>query len=125
MADERKMVTIKEEGEIGSVKIADEVLATIVGLAATEVQGVSALAGNATNDLIAKKGGKALSKGVKVANEGQDITVDLSIRIDYGYSIPAVSMAVQERVKAAIENMTGMNVVKVNVAVSDVAMDEE
>ena len=125
MADEIKMVTIKEEGEIGVVKIADEVLATIVGLAATEVQGVSALAGNATNDLIAKKGGKALSKGVKVQTDGQDITVDVAVRVDFGVSIPAVSKAVQERVKAAIENMTGMNVLKVNVDVADVAMEEE
>ncbi len=125
MAEDRNTYTIKEDGGIGTVKIADEVVAVIAGLAATEVKGVASIAGGITNGMVAKKGIKALSRGVKVNVQDHLVTVDLALELDYGYSIPEVGTEVQEKVKSAIENMTGMEVTDVNVRVSDVAVEEQ
>ena len=84
-----------------------EVVAIIAGLAATEVDGVDSMAGNITNELVGKLGMKNLSKGVKVDVTEEHVSVDLSLNIKYGYNIPDVSERVQDRVKSAIENMTG------------------
>ncbi len=125
MAEDRSTYTIKEDGGIGTVKIADEVVAVIAGLAATEVKGVASIAGGITNDTVARKGIKALSKGVKVTVENNSCTVDLILSLEYGYSIPEIGSDVQEKVKTAIETMTGMEVTDVNIRVTDVAVAEE
>ena len=119
MAEDRKTFKIKD-GHLGEVKIADEVVAIIAGLAATEVEGVSSMAGNITNELVSKLGMKNLSKGVRV--EVLSGIVDVALNIAYGYSIPEVSAKVQERVKSAIENMTGLEVSIVNVRIATVDM---
>ena len=124
MAEDRKTFKIKD-GHLGEVKIADEVVAIIAGLAATEVEGVSSMAGNITNELVSKLGMKVLSKGVRIAFEDSGIRVDLSIILEYGCSIPEVTAAVQERVKNSIETMTGLKVVDVNIRVADVKIDNE
>lgn len=116
---------IQEEGKIGSVQIADEVVAIIAGLAATEVEGVSKMSGNITNELVSKLGMKNLSKGVKVVVASGSVTVDLSLELEFGYSIQTVSAAVQERVKSAIETMTGLNVDEVNIRISGVSLEKE
>ena len=123
MAEEsRSTHKLYEKDKIGEVQIADEVVAIIAGLAATEVEGVDSMAGNITNELVGKLGMKNLSKGVKV-----DVTeehVDLSLNIRYGYNIPAVSEQVQEKVSSAIENMTGLTVLDVNIKIAGVNMEE-
>ena len=124
MAEDRKTFKIKD-GHLGEVKIADEVVAIIAGLAATEVEGVSSMAGNIANELVSKLGMKVLSKGVRIAFEDSGIRVDLSIILEYGCSIPEVTAAVQERVKNSIETMTGLKVVDVNIRVADVKIDNE
>ena len=116
---------IHEEGKIGEVQIADEVVAIIAGLAATEVEGVSKMAGNITNELVSKLGMKNLSKGVKVAVTPESVSVDLALELEFGYSIPAVSATVQERVKSAIETMTGLTVDEVNIRVAGVSLENE
>ena len=113
------------DGNIGSVHIADEVVAIIAGLAATEVEGVKAMAGNITNELVSKLGMKNLSKGVKVDVTAQNVTVDMTLTMKYGYSIPETSKTVQEKVKAAIENMTGLSVAEVNVRIAGVNINQE
>ena len=123
MPDDRKTYTIRGDEGIGSVKIADEVVAVIAGLAATEVKGVAALSGGITAGLVAKKGIKALSRGVKVEVKGNEIAIDLTLELDYGYSIPEIGSQVQQKVKSAIENMTGMTVTDINVTVADVAAE--
>ncbi|MDD3338964.1 MAG: Asp23/Gls24 family envelope stress response protein [Lachnospiraceae bacterium] len=123
MAEKRNTYTIHEEGDFGQVQIADEVVAIIAGLAATEVKGIASMAGNITNELVGKLGMKNLSKGVKVDILEGVVCVDLTLNIDYGYSIPDTSKLVQEKVKAAIENMTGMQVSDVNVRVTSVEME--
>ena len=109
---EKEAYVLREDEDLGTVKIADDVVAMIAGLAATEVQGVSAMAGNITNELVGKLGMKNLSKGVKVDVTEEHVSVDLSLNIKYGYNIPEVSEKVQEKVKSAIENMTGLVVLE-------------
>lgn len=122
MAEDRKGIKIKEDG-LGEVQIAEEVITIIAGLAATEVEGVCSMGGNITKELVSRLGMKNLSKGVRVeVTEEGKIEVFVTINIAYGYAIPAVSGNVQEKVKAAIENMTGLEVSGVNVRIADVDM---
>ena len=111
--------------KFGEVKIADEVIAIIAGLAATEAEGVASMAGNITNEWVSLLGMKKLSRGVKVEVTEEHVSVDLSLNIRYGYNIPDVSEKVQERVKTAIETMTGLMVLDVNIKIAGVDMDVE
>jgi uncharacterized alkaline shock family protein YloU len=81
------------------------------------------MAGNVTNELVAKLGMKNLSKGVKVEVLDQSVSVDLALNLEYGYSIPSVSEKVQEKVKTAIENMTGFSVLEVNIKIAGVDLE--
>ena len=123
--EKRDIRMIREEGTLGEIQISDEVVATIAGLAATEVEGVASMAGNLTNELIGKLGIKNLSKGVKVLVTGRSVDVDLALHIKYNYSIVKVSKDVQERVKNAIESMTGLEVAMVNINIVNVDMGKE
>ena len=123
MAEDRQSFSIKND-KSGEVHVAGEVVAIIAGLAATEVEGVSSMAGNITNELVGKLGMKNLSKGVKVDVLEDVVCVDLALNIEYGYNILETSKKVQERVKAAIENMTGLTVSDVNVRIASVEMDK-
>ena len=115
---------VVEKKSIGEVKIASEVVAVIAGLAANEVEGVHSMAGNLTNEIIGKLGGKNMSKGVKVILSGDTVHVDMTINMMYGYSIPKVSKQVQEKVSQQIENMTGLVVPEVNVRIAGVNLED-
>ena len=121
MADNRKTFKIKSD-QVGDVRVADEVVAIIAGLATTEVEGVISMAGNITNEIVSKLGMKNLSKGILVEVMENEVKVDVAINIAYGYSIPDVSAKVQDKVKSAIENMTGLTVAVVNVRIASVDM---
>lgn len=123
--DERNIYTIQNDASKGEIKIADEVVAIIAALAATEVEGVASMAGNITNELIGKLGMKNLSKGVKVDVLEGIVTVSLAQNLKYNYSIVEVSARVQEKVKNAIENMTGLEVADVNIKVAGVEMESQ
>ena len=123
--EERSTYTIKEDENLGEVKIADEVVAIIAGLAAMEVEGVASMSGNATKELISRLGMKSLSKGVKVDVLEGIVTVSLKLNLQYGYNVLEVSGKVQEKVKTAIENMTGLSVADVNIKVAGVDDDTE
>ena len=123
--DERNTYTIHNEASLGEVKIADEVAAIIAALAATEVEGVASMAGNITNEVIGKLGIKNLSKGVKVDVLEGVVTVSLALNIKYNYSIVDVTKKVQEKVKNAVENMTGLEVADVNIKVAGVEMEKQ
>ncbi len=107
------------------VKIAGDVIATIAGLAATEVEGIASMQGNVTNELVGKLGMKNLTKGVHIrfTEDGTMVHVALSVIMKYGYSIPKTCKAVQDRVKSAIENMAGLKVSEVNINI--VGVDTE
>ena len=111
---------IQLENNRGEIIVADEVIAVITGLAAMEVEGVASMAGNATRELISKIGIKSLSKGVKVDVLEDVVTVDATLNLKYGYNVKDVSVKVQEKVKVAIENMTGLTVADVNVRVAGI-----
>lgn len=113
---------VLDEGSVGEIQIADEVVAIIAGLAATEVEGVASMAGNITNELVGKLGMKNLAKGVKVQISQDVVVVDMAINMEYGYHIPKTSEQVQDKVKSAIENMTGLKVAEVNVRIAGVAI---
>ena len=123
--DERNIYTIQNDAGKGEVKIADEVVAIIAALAATEVEGVASMAGNITNELISRLGMKNLSKGVKVDVLEGVVTVSLTLNLKYNYSVVEVSGKVQEKVKNAIENMTGLEVADVNNKVAGVEMENQ
>lgn len=119
-------VETNETGRLGEVKIADEVVAVIAGIAATEVEGVDSMAGSATKDIVGKLSGSKTAKsmrGVKVEVNEDKVCVDLSINVSYNYNIPEVSEKVQDRVKNAIENMTGLTVLEVNIKIAYVVAD--
>ena len=116
---------LSRKEKLGEVKIADEVVAMIAGLAATEVEGVDSMAGNITNEVIGKLGIKNLSKGVKVDVLEGVVTVSLALNIKYNYSILDVTGKVQETVKYAVENMTGLEVADVNIKVAGVEMEKQ
>lgn len=123
MSMETENVNVNEEVQeevkefTSEVKIAGDVIATIAGLAATEIEGIASMQGNLTNELVGKLGMKNLTKGVTIEfdEEGASVHVALAVIMKYGYSIPKVCKAVQDRVKSAIENMAGLKVLDVNI----------
>ncbi len=116
--------TIDIENPCGNVKIADDVIASIAGVAATEVEGVASMSGNITNDIVKKLGVKNLSKGVVISVSDDVVTVKLTLSLRYGYSIPKTSAEVQEKVKQSIESMTGLRVSCVDIRISGIELDK-
>ena len=123
MADESK--TLNKKGTLGSVRIADEVVSIIAGLAATEGSGIEGMSGGLVGGIAEMLGRKNFAKGVKVEVGEKEAAVDLYIIVKYGVRIPDVALSVQENVKQAIETMTGLSVVEVNVHVQGVGFPEE
>ena len=122
---DKSAVVLKDDESVGSVQIADDVVAMIASLAATEIEGVSAMAGNISNELMSKVGMKKLTKGVKVDVLNGNVTVDLAVTMEFGYNIPATCQKVQLKVKNAIENMTGLNCSDVNIRIAGVNMKKD
>ncbi len=118
-------VTQNTSEEYGKVTFADEVVAIIAGLAATEVKGVAAMSGSMAGGIAEKLGRKNLTKGVKVEVGEKEAAIDLYIIVDYGVRIPEVAWNIQENVKKAVETMTGLSVVEVNVHVQGVNFDRD
>lgn len=129
MSTKTENATVREEEKsfISEVKIAGDVIATIAGLAATEIEGIASMQGNLTNELVGKLGMKNLTKGVSISFDegGTSVHVALSVIMKYGYSIPKVCKAVQDRVKSAIENMAGLKVLDVNINIVGVETETE
>lgn len=111
--------------EFGTIKIANDVVAMIASLAAAEINGVSALAGNVTNEFMSKVGMKKHTKGVKVDILEKIVSVDIAINLQYGFNIPATCSKVQEKVKSAIETMTGLEVADVNIRIVGIQMNDK
>lgn len=115
------MESLGVENSLGSIRIADEVVEVIAGLAASEVEGITGMSGGIVGDIAHILGrGKNLSKGVKVEIGEHEVSVDLFVVVEFGVSIPDIALRVQEAVKEAIESMTGLVVVQANVHVQGV-----
>ncbi len=115
--DKSKQSHSLSDNSLGEVKIADEVVAVIAGLATTETEGVASMAGDISGDIISRLGMKRLVKGVKVEVIENHVIVDVAVNVFYDTNIPSVSQKIQDKVKLAIENMTGLEVIEVNVKV--------
>jgi len=111
--------------DIGTIKITDEVVAIIAGIAAMEVPGVTSMSGGIAGGIAEALGRKNLSKGVKVEVGEKEAAIDLYIIVEYGYRIPEVAWTIQEKVKNAVEDMTGLNVVEVNIHIQGVNIERE
>lgn len=123
MAEEKTLV--KSEEGLGTIKIADEVVSIIAGLAATEIDGIAGMSGGVVGGIAEMLGRKNFSKGVKVEVGEREAAVDLFIIVKYGVRIPDVALAAQANIKKAIETMTGLKVVEVNVHVQGVSFPED
>ncbi len=109
--------------ELGNIKIAEEVVAIIAGLAAAEIEGVTGMSGGIAGGIAEMLGRKSFSKGVKVEAGESQVVIDISIIVKYGVRIPDVAWKIQEKCKQAVESMTGLEVKKVNVNVQGVSFD--
>ncbi|WP_353095885.1 Asp23/Gls24 family envelope stress response protein [Tissierella praeacuta] len=114
-----------ENVEHGTVKISDDVVAIIAGVAATEVDGVAGMSGGITGGITEMLGMKNLSKGVKVEVGDKEAAIDLYIIVEYGSKISEIGEKVQENVKNTVETMTGLNIVEVNVNIQGVNIPKE
>lgn len=116
---------VSRSDELGSIHISEEVLAVIAAAAVLEVEGIGGLAANLGTDLAELLGKKNLSRGIHIQVENGNVTVDLSILVKYGYTIPDVARAVQEAVAGSIEATSGLTVAAVNVNVGGVVFEKE
>lgn len=114
-----------EKYESGSIRIASEVIKIIAGLAAMEVKGVAGMSGGMVDGFAELLKKKSLAKGVKVEVGEKQSAVDLFVIIEYGTKIPDIAYQIQENVKRAIESMTGLEVVEVNVHIQGVEFRNE
>ena len=114
-----------ENQEIGEIQIANEVVASIAGISATEVEGVEAMNGSFSNELAGKFGVKNNAKGVKVEVVDDEAYVSLAVTMKYGYSIPETCAKIQDRVASAINSMTGLNCAQVDVNITGVSLPKD
>ncbi len=122
---EKKDIYVYDRTSLGSIRIADDVVGIIAGLAATEVPGVAGMSGGIGGGIAEMLGRKNLSKGVKVEVGEKEAAVDLFVIVEFGVRIPDVAANIQTNVKQAIEGMTGLSVVEVNIHVQGVAFPTE
>lgn len=122
--DNNKIVKEEQTG-LGSIRIADEVVKVIAGLAAIEIKGVAGMSGGLVGGIAEMLGRKNLSKGIKVEVGEKEAAVDIHVIMEYGVRIPDVAAVIQSSVKSAIERTTGLTVVEVNVNVQGVAFGHE
>lgn len=109
-----------EEMQHGNIRISDDVVAVIAGIAATDTEGVYAMSGGITEGLANRLMGKNIRKGVKVEVGTMETAIDLRVIVAYGVKIDDVCRNLQYNVKEAVESMTGLTVVEVNVHVEGV-----
>ncbi|MDK2823256.1 MAG: hypothetical protein PWQ67_1506 [Clostridia bacterium] len=110
-----------DRNDLGIIKVADEVVAIIAGLSATEVKGVAGMSGGVSAGIAEMLGRKNLSKGVKVEVGEKEAAIDLFVVVEFGARIPDVALQIQRNVKNAVESMTGLKVVEINIHVQGVA----
>ncbi|OYD08949.1 Asp23/Gls24 family envelope stress response protein [Paludifilum halophilum] len=116
---------MSENGSEGAIRIADDVVAVIAGLAATKTNGVASMSGGITEGWAKRVGGKNVTRGVSVEVGQVETAIDLRVIVEYGVKIHEICRELQENVKEAVETMTGLSVVEVNIKVEGVDFKEE
>lgn len=116
-----------DENPDGTVSFATDVIATIAGLAATEIEGVASMSSPSTGlaDMFARKSTRNLTKGVRIELEESNVNVGITIVVEYGFPVPEVARGIQENVKKGIETMTGLNVNSVDIHVAGISFERE
>lgn len=123
--NEEEIIEVHEEHE-SSIKIADDVIAVLAGVAASEVPGVAGMAGGFAGGISEVLSGKKnLAKGIKVEVGEKETKIDVNIIVEYGARIPDIAFEIQNRVKKSVETMTGLKVLEVNVHVQGVKTDSD
>ena len=123
--EKRERIEKIENNDVGSIRIADEVVGIIAGMAATEVSGVAGMSAGLFGGIAEMLGKKNLAKGVKVEVGEREAAVDLYLIVEYGVRIPDIALRVQENVKRGIESMTGLDVIEVNVHIQGVGFNQD
>ena len=123
--NENVTIDIKKDQDKGQITYANEVIATIVGVATTEVEGISGIVGSSAISGILGKASRSVPRGVRVDMQGEDVSVDVSVTVDYGMPIQKVGRNAQENVRKSIESMTGLHVDKVDLHVVGVSFEKE
>lgn len=124
--EENLNINVNEaENEVGNITISDEVISVIAGVATSEVKGVSSMSGTIAGGIAEILGKKNMGRGVKVVLDGEVATIDLHITVIYGAKVPEVAWEIQEKVKKAVETMTGLTVDKVNIYIEGVVIEKE
>ena len=113
------------ENEVGNITISDEVVSVIAGVATSEISGVASMSGTIAGGIAEILGKKNMGKGVKVTIDGNNAVIDLHITVIYGTKVPDVAWEIQEKVKKAVETMTGLVVDKVNIYIEGVTIEKE
>lgn len=113
------------EKELGIVKVSDEVIASVAGVAASQVKGVAGMSGGVVDGITKILSGSQIPKGVKINLTDRNVTIDISVIIEYNIFIPETARNIQENVKRAVENMTGLTVSEVNVFIQGVQIEKE
>jgi uncharacterized alkaline shock family protein YloU len=115
--------TLKSGSSEDKIKISEDVIATIAGIAASEVDNLASMSGGFVDGIAGMLGKKNLSKGIKVDVKENDVTIELSLTMQYGCKIHEVARCIQEKVRITVQDMTGMNVIAVNINVLGITMD--
>lgn len=115
----------EQEKNDGTIKISDEVIATITSVAVSETDGVCNLSGSLTGEIAMRFGKKNINKGIKVTTTDDGTVIDISVTVKYGIRIPDIAWEIQENVKKSVESMSGLNVLKVNIHVVGVEFEDE
>ncbi|MNI72841.1 Alkaline shock protein 23 [compost metagenome] len=116
---------MSEDNQTGIIRISDDVVSTIAGLAALETPGVAAMSGGISEGLAKRLSGKNVQRGVSVEVGQVEAAIDLRVILNYGSRIQDVCRELQENVREAVENMTGLTVIEVNVKVEGVAFKDK
>ncbi len=112
------------ETQVNGINISDEVVSVIAGIAASEVKGVAGMSGGLVGGISEILGKKNFSKGIKVDVGEKETSIEIYIIVEYGVRIPDVAWEIQNKVKQAVEDMTGLSVVKVNIHVQGVKVEK-
>ena len=124
MKNNKEGYIISDNTGIGNVKVSAEVVMAVAAVATLEVKGVHSMQGTMADDIVTMSGFKNLSRGVRIEVSDNVAKVHLAVILEYGYSIPKISLQVQEKVKTAIEPMTGLTVESVDVRIAGVNIDK-
>lgn len=118
-------MVVEEETNTGDIKIAQDVIATIAGMATSEIEGIAGMSGGITDGFAGMLGRKQLTKGVKVETVDKTAKIDVYIIVKYGFNIAAVAEQTQVNIKEAVETMTALEVTSVNVNVQGISFEKE